>query len=99
MSGLEHYDQELFDLEKRIRRLAISCDIDISDKNVIISIIKGNYNDCKNKNNPKKDELRGLLMLKYDIQENCLDSIGVNECFDIVKQVDEKLHKCGFPDK
>lgn len=96
MSGSGHYDEELLALDKRIKRLAISCGLDLSQKGIIVSLIKGDYSVCTNDNNPKKQELRGLLMLKYDIQEHCLHSLGTDSCYKIVEEVDEKLKKAGF---
>lgn len=91
-----HYDEELYALDKRIKRLAISCGIDLSQKDIIVSLIKGNYSVCTKGDNPKKNELRGLLMLKYDIQEHCIASLGTDKCLEIVEEIDEKLKKCGF---
>ena len=96
MSGLEHYDQELYALDKRIRRLAISCGIDLEQKGVIVSLIKGDYSICSRGDNPKRKELRGLLMLKYGIQEHCINEIGTDKCLQIVNDVDKKLKQCGF---
>ena len=96
MSGLEHYDREIYALDERINRLAISCGIDIKQKDIIVSLIKGNYSVCTRGNNPKREELRGLLMIKYDIQKHCIDSLGVNKCSQIIDEVDEKLRKRGF---
>lgn len=96
MSGLEHYDQELYALDQRIKRLAISCGIDLKQKDIIVSLIKGNYSVCQSGNNPKRKELRGLLMLKYDIQEHCIHSLGVDKCSQIIDEVDEKLREKGF---
>ena len=96
MSGMEHYDEELLALDKRIKRLAISCGIDLDKKGIIVSLIKGDYSMCSSGANPKRKELRGLLMLKYDIQEHCIESLGTDECFKIVEGVDDKLKKAGF---
>ncbi len=96
MSNYGHYDEELLALDKRIKRLAISCGIDLNQKGIIVSLIKGNYTVCTSGNNPKRKELRGLLMLKYDIQEHCIHSLGTDNCLKIVEGVDNKLKKAGF---
>jgi hypothetical protein len=96
MSGLEHYDQEIFALDKRINRLAISCGVDLKQEGIIVSLIKGNYSVCTRGKNRRRKELRGLLMLKYDIQEDCIESLGAGKCSLIIDKVNEKLRKRGF---
>jgi hypothetical protein len=96
VSGLDHFDKELYALDKRIRRLAIACGVDVTQDGIIVSLIKGNYGVCPSGNNPKREELRGLLMLKYNIEEHCIDSIGVDECLQIIEEVENKLRKQGF---
>ena len=96
MGELEHYDQELYALDERIKRLAISCGIDLKQKDIIVSLIKGSYSVCHRGNNPICEELRGLLMLKYDIQKHCIDSLVASRCSQIIDEVDEKLRKRGF---
>ena len=93
MSGLEHYDDELFALDQKIMRLAISCGIDLAQNNVIVSLIKGDYSVCSRGDNPKRETLRGLLMMKYKIEKDCVDSLGVDECYKIVNEVESKIHK------
>lgn len=96
MSGLEKYGDELYALDERINRLAISCSIDIHDNAMIVSLIKGDYSVCKRGDNPKRKELRGLLMLKYNIEEHCINDLGVNECSDIIEKVNRKIQQHGL---
>jgi hypothetical protein len=93
---LKHFDQELYALDKRIKRLAISCGIDLKQKDIIVSLIKGNYSVCPGGKKPKRKKLRGLLMLKYKIQNKCINSLGADRCSLIIDEVDEKLRKQGF---
>ena len=53
MSDLEHYDRELYELDQRIRRLALACGVDLTQKETIVSLIKENYDVCKHGDNPK----------------------------------------------
>lgn len=99
MTGLEKYDKELYALDERINRLAISCGLDINDNAIIVSLIKGDYSVCKQGNNPKRQELRGLLMLKYNIEEHCINDLGVNECSEIIEKVNLKMQQHGFMKK
>jgi hypothetical protein len=90
------YDRELYAIDVRINRLAIACGADLKQKDVIVSLIKGNYAVCRAGDNPKRRELRGLLMLKYKIEESCIEDLGGAECLKIIENEDERLKKHGF---
>ncbi|HNB00397.1 MAG TPA: hypothetical protein PLK61_01220 [Nitrosomonas sp.] len=94
--GRNHFDKELFELDERIGRLAIACGVDIAQKNTIVSLIKGNYSVCLQGDNPRRQELRGLLMLKYHIEESCIDAIGANECAQLIDDEEARLRQRGF---
>ncbi|MFH0340573.1 MAG: hypothetical protein ACHBNF_00270 [Chromatiales bacterium] len=96
MSGFEHYEEELFEIDERIGRLAIACGVDLRQKDTIVDLIKGNYGVCKHGDNPKRQELRGLLMLKYRIEESCIVSIGTAECARLIDEEEAKLRRHGF---
>ncbi len=95
MSELEHFGEELYEMEERIRRLAISCNIELTDAN-IVAIIRKNFSICPHGPNAKSNELRGLLMMKYNIEEHCIESVGAEKCLQIVTELNEKLKKHGF---
>ena len=96
MSDLEHFDQELYAVDARIARLGIACGVDLGNRDVIVALIKGNYAVCPHANMVKRDELRGLLMLKYDIEERCIESIGTDQCHYLIEEKEAKLRKRGL---
>jgi hypothetical protein len=99
MSELEHYDQEIYALDERIGRLAQICGADLSRTEVVVALIKGRYDFCARSDalaKVKREELRGLLMLKYRIEASCIDAIGVEECGRMIVEQDERVLRRGF---
>ncbi len=96
MNGFEHFDQELYALDVRIARLAIACGVDINQKDNIVSLIKGQFEVCRRTENLKRHELRGLLMLKYRIKEDCVASLGRDQCLRILEEEEARLRRRGF---
>ena len=91
-----HYDQELLALDTRIRRLAIACGIDLAVRDMIVSLIKGNFAACPRGAPPKQRELRVLLMMKYRIEESCIADLGAGDCLRIIEDEERRLHQRGF---
>lgn len=100
MTGIEHYDNQIHALDERIGRLALLCGADISCSEVVVGLIKGDFNACSLRNSvpqEHREELRALLMLKYRIEVSCIDSIGAAECAQLIAEQDERLRRRGFP--
>jgi hypothetical protein len=96
MSELEHYDEELYALDERINRLALACGADLTSADAIVSLIKGDFSACRRSSSPKRRELRGLLMLKYHIEEHCVAELGAGECRRIIDAEQARLRARGF---
>ena len=97
MSGFENFGEELRALEERLERLALACGVDLHNRAVVTSLIRGDFAVCERGSFPKRDELRALLMLKYRIESRCIDDLGAGDCMRIVEQVDADLARRGFP--
>jgi len=100
MSELEHYDREIYELDERIGRLALICGADLSRSAVVIGLIKGQFDVCAHKNELSKAklvELRGLLMLKYKVEAECIDDFGVEHFDHLLAEQDIRLSNRGFP--
>jgi len=95
MNGLEHFDEELYQLDERIGRLALACGVDLTQKDMVVSLIKGNYGVCEYGDSPKRQELRGLLMLKYHIEERCIATLGPEECAQLIDEEEARLRQRG----
>lgn len=100
MTGLEHFDQEIYALDQRIGQLALVCQVDVSRPEVVVGLIKRHYELCAHgaEMDPhRRDELRALLMLKYQIEASCIDALGTDDCRRLIVAQDEKLRRRGFP--
>lgn len=100
MSELEHFDREVFELDQRIGRLSMICGADISSSTVVAALIKGQFDVCAHKENLSKAklmELRGLLMLKYKVEAECVDELGIEHFDHLVAEQDIRLKNQGFP--
>lgn len=100
MSGLQHYDEQIEALDTRIGRLALLCGADLSRRDVIVHLIKGQFGDCDHAAgiaNEHRQELRALLMMKYNIELSCIDAIGAEQCAQLIAAHDDKLRRRGFP--
>jgi len=102
MSELEQYDREIYELDARIGRLALACGADLSLSEVIVGLIKGRFEVCAHKTDLKAArllELRGLLILKYKIEEQFLEEFGAADFVRIVAEQDALLSMRGFPER
>ena len=100
MSELENFDREIFELDQRIGRLALICGADISRSAIVAALIKGQFEVCAHKDNLSKAklaELRGLLMLKYKVEAECVDELGLEHFDHLVALQDIRLSNRGFP--
>ena len=96
MSDRAHFDRELYSLDQRIRRLGIACGADLRSSAVIVALIQRHYQVCRNADMLKREELRGLLMLKYRIEAHCIDELGAQQCRAIIADVDARLRRRGI---
>lgn len=100
MSGLEHYDEELYALDQRIARLALACGADLARQDVVIGLIKGHWDLCAQAQHVPartREELRALLMLKYRIEVSCVDALGADDCRRLIATQEERLARRGLP--
>lgn len=100
MSDVGHYDREIYAIDERIGRLALLCGADLSRPEIVIGLIKGQFEVCTRRDalsNQRREELRGLLMLKYKIEASCLDSLGAADCVRVIAEQDALLRQRGFP--
>lgn len=100
MSGLQHYDEQIEEIDRRIARLALLCGADLSRQEVVVDLIKGNAAGCDHAGSvapEQRAELRALLMLKYKIEASCVDALGVERCAQLIAEQNDKLRRSGFP--
>lgn len=99
MSGIEKFEEEILEMDERIDRLAIACGVALSKDENIVALIKRNFSVCTSGNETTRRRLRGLLMLKYKIEDHCIHSLGTDKCMQIIHDVHEKMRHEGFTQK
>lgn len=71
MSGFEHYDQEIADLDREIRHYAAVCGIDLANRYEIDACL-GNHHDSLAADKAQEN-LRGLLILRIKVETEMIE--------------------------
>jgi len=99
MTGLQHHDREMREVDERIARLSLLIGADLSRHDVVIEILAGRYSapeGSKSHTNPVQ-ELRALLIMKYRIEVSWIDEDGLEECARRLAELEGKLRERGLP--
>jgi|GEM_PF-2019949 len=82
MSGMQHFDHELAELDKQIVRLGKLCGFDVTQDTQVLAIIEGKT--LPESLDPELRKafvlLKGLLGLRYITEKQCVEDIGPNDC-------------------
>ena len=100
VSDLQHFEMEIHALDERIGRLALLCGADISRPESVLRLIKRQFETCTHGDAvgmQHRDELRSLLIMKYQIEVSCIDAMGVQDCARLIVEQNERLRRSGFP--
>lgn len=86
MSGAQHFDHELGELDRQIVRLGSLCGFDLSQDATINALLNG---EISAESVPEESRrcfvlLKGLLSLRYMVEKQCVDEIGAGQCQQIV---------------
>lgn len=91
MSGLEHYDNEIFAVEARVGRLAIACGVDVSNERHVAAAKSGDFSFCTNGDAHTHRMLQELLQLLDYITLHCVNERGMAECPKTIEDVETRL--------
>lgn len=72
MSGFEHYDRELSDLDNEIRRYAALCQVDLSKPHEIEACLRQHHTDWAE--DKARECLQGLLLLRIKLETEMMES-------------------------
>ncbi len=88
MSGIEHFDHELLELDRQIVRLGKLCDLDMTDQDTVMNVLSGKLGVPGDKLDVRKPFMlmRGLLELRYIVEKHCVDDIGTSRCSDVLQE-------------
>ncbi|MDD2833134.1 MAG: hypothetical protein PHD12_03865 [Methylotenera sp.] len=86
MSGMQHFDHELVELDRRIVRLGNLCGLDMLQDKTVLSILEDEVKPDHFPPEQRKPFLlpKGLLTLRYMVEQQCIDDIGTGNCKQIL---------------
>ena len=76
-----------------ISKLAVACDVDILDPNVVLKAARGDESVCKRKNTPAFKRLHDLLIVLFTVGGKTLDRMGDADFAELTAPVLEKLRE------
>ena len=87
MSGMQHFDVELMELDKQIVRLGGLCHLDLTIDATVMDVLKGRIVSENIAMDFRKPFilLKGLLTLRYMVEKQCVDEIGSGKCEEFLK--------------
>lgn len=71
MSGFEHYDKELADLDHEIRRYAAICGVDLTNRYAVETCL-GEHHDTWAEDKAR-ESLKGLLVLRIKLETEMIE--------------------------
>lgn len=71
MSGFEHYDQELADLDHEIRRYAAICGVDLAKRHEIDACLRDHHDAWSD--DKARSSLQGLLILRIKLEAEMIE--------------------------
>lgn len=71
MSGFEHYDRELRDLDNEIRRYAALCHVDLSKHHEVEACLKQHHEGWVA--DKARESLQGLLVLRIKLETEMIE--------------------------
>lgn len=66
MSGLEHYDRELAELDSEIHRYALICGVDLAKRHEVEACLADHHAEWAD--DKARESLQGLLMLRIKVE-------------------------------
>lgn len=71
MSGFEHYERELADLDHEIRRYAVLCDVDLADRRAVEICVNEHHEGWAA--DKARLTLKGLLVLRIKLEAEMIE--------------------------
>ncbi len=71
MSGFEHYDRELADLDHEIRRYAAICGVDLANRYAVETCLAEHHDTWAE--DKARESLKGLLVLRIKLETEMIE--------------------------
>ncbi|HVS24014.1 MAG TPA: hypothetical protein VMU03_09855 [Gammaproteobacteria bacterium] len=88
-----YWGRQIDALVGEVSKLAIACDVDVLDPNVVLKAARGDESVCKRKNTPAFKRLHDLLILLFTVGGKTLDRMGQGDFAELAGPVLEKLRE------
>lgn len=87
MSGLEHFDRELGDLDRQIARLGGLFGLDFTQDATVMRVLRGETRAESFSEDMRKTFMlmKGLLELRYHVEKQCVEDVGPTHCSEILQ--------------
>ena len=88
-----YWGRQIESLVGEISKLAIACDVDILDPNVVLKAARGDETVCKRKNTPAFKRLHDMLLVLFTVGGKTIDRMGEADFAALAAPVLEKLRE------
>ena len=76
------------------------CDIPLTDRSLVLRVLKNDVTVCGKKNPKAFEKLRGLLTMHMGLREKAIESMGSDEALAMIEEILAKLRRrLGMPEK
>jgi len=89
----QYWGRQIDAIVGEISKLAVACDVDILDPNVVLKAARGDESVCKRKNAPAFKRLHDLLIVLFTVGGKTLDRMGDADFAALAAPVLEKLRE------
>ena len=96
----EFFGKQIADIDLEIARQAMLCDIPLTDRSLVLRVLKNDATVC-GKQNPKAfEKLRMLLTMHMGVRDKAIESMGQEETLAMIEEILAGLRRrLGMPEK
>jgi hypothetical protein len=87
----KYWGRQIDAIVGEISKLAVACDVDVLDPNVVLQCLRGDESACKRKNPAAFKRIHELLMLLFTVSGKSLDRMGDAEFASLAGPVLDKI--------
>jgi hypothetical protein len=87
----KYWGRQIDAIVSEISKLAVACDVDILDPNVVLQCTRGDESACRRKNPAAFKRLHELLMLLFTVSGKTMDRVGDTDFAELAGPVLDKI--------
>jgi len=88
-----YWGRQIDALVGEVSKLAVACDVDILDPNVVLKAARGDESVCRRKNTPAFKRLHDLLLVLFTVGGKTIDRMGDADFAALAAPVMDKLRE------